>query len=293
MAKFDMYAEVTARIIKMLEEGSIPWEKPWVGTAGAWNRRDGKPYCLINQLLLPPGEYATRSEILSEGGHILKGSKQKQVWSFYFKRVEETDEQTGEITTKFLPRQKYTGVFNIATDTDLEVKRNVVHAENVVEPLAVLEEIKQGYLDRSGVDFHETYSASAYYKPSIDMVVVPEKSQFENAAEFYSTVFHELGHSTGHKDRLNRFGNDTSLMFGSDDYSREELVAELTSCSILANTGMSTSSSFRNNAAYIQSWIGVLKEDSKAIIRAAAKAERAYNMIMGIEENFEDEGTGK
>ncbi len=288
MAKFDMYAEVTARIIKMLEAGEIPWEKPWVGSNGAWSREDGKYYCLINQLLLPPGEYATRERIFKDGGKILKGSKQKQVWSFYFKRVEETDETTGEIEVKFLPRQKYIGVFNVATDTDLEPKYHTETVETPAEPLTVLEAVKNDYLERSGVLYNETYSSSAYYSPAADQVTVPSKAQFEETAEYYSTVFHELAHSTGHESRLKRF--DCSLgvaAFGSEDYSREELVAELTSCAVLSYMGVSTRSSFRNNAAYIGAWVAKLKEDNKAIIRAAAKAERAYNLIMGIEENFD------
>lgn len=291
MAKFDMYATVTERIIAMLENGVIPWEKPWIGESGAWSRATGKYYSLINQFLLDGGEYATISQINAEGGHVNKGAKAKQVWMFYFKRIEETNDETGEVEVKFLPRQKYERVFNIAEDTDLEVKHNKAVEPSGVEPLRVLERIKEDYLTRNrGLEYREVIGNRAYYSPAMDSVVVPDKSQFNEVAEFYSTVFHELAHSTGHSSRLNRFtDNDTSACFGGEEYSREELCAELTACAVLANTGVETSSSFRNNTAYIQAWIKALKDDTKAIIRASAKAEAAFNLIMGIEEESAEE----
>lgn len=290
MSKFNMYGAVTEKIIAMLESGVIPWEKPWIGSSGAWSRATGKYYSLINQFLLPSGEYATMTQINADGGHVKKGAKAKQVWMFYYKRIEEADDETGEVEVKFLPRQRYERVFNIAEDTDLEVKhdKSVDDAPSGVEPLVVLEEVKTDYLVRSGVEFTERVGNEAYYSPSRDMVVVPDKSQFERVAEYYSTVFHELGHSTGHPSRLDRFKvNDESACFGSEDYSREELCAELTACAVLANFGVETSTSFRNNAAYIQNWVSALKEDDKAIVRASAKAEAAFNLILGVELNSE------
>lgn len=293
MGKFDMYATVTERIIALLESGIIPWEKPWIGESGAWSRATGKYYSLINQFLLDGGEYATIPQINAEGGHVNKGAKAKQVWMFYYKRIEETNEETGEVEVKFLPRQKYERVFNIAEDTDLEVKHDKsAETPTGVVALARLESIKNGYLLRSGgLEFNEVVGNRAYYSPAMDAVVVPAKSQFNEVAEFYSTVFHELAHSTGHSSRLKRFAdNDTSACFGGEEYSREELCAELTACAVLANTGVETTSSFRNNTAYIQSWVRALKDDTKAIIRASAKAEAAFNLIMGIENDESAEG---
>lgn len=285
MGKFDMAKAVTDRIIELLEtEGVIPWEKPWIGGAGAWSRATGKPYALINQFMLDAGEYATMTQINAEGGKVKKGTKAKYVWEFYYKKVEETDEDTGEITAKYLPRQKYTRVFNIAEDTDLEVKHEkALPPSGGVFTVAMLETVKNNYIERSGVSFDADTRASAYYVPNRDSVYVPKIDQFERAEEYYSTVFHELAHSTGHERRLNRFDCNTSLAFGSGDYSREELVAEITACAVLANYGFETSESFRNNAAYIQAWVRALKEDSKAIIKASAKAEQAFFMLLGTE----------
>ena len=291
MAKFDMYAAVTERIIAMLEDGVIPWEKPWTGGNGAWSRSTGKNYSLVNQFMLEEGEYVTYSQMVKEGGKLKpnedgENPKAKQVWEFYYKRFDKEVEngETGEVETKavFVPKCKYTNVFNVEKDTTLTLKYDRRAEPNGVEPLDALENIREDYVTRSGVTFEEHLSNEAYYSPIRDKVCVPLKEQFERVAEYYSTVFHELAHSTGHRTRLNRFDGSIAF-FGSEDYSREELVAELTACSVLANMGVETSSSFRNNAAYIQSWVQALKEDTQAIIRASAKAEAAFYLIMGME----------
>ena len=292
MAKFDMYAEVTKRIIEILESGKIPWEKPWVGECGAWSRATGKPYALINQFMLESGEYVTFKQMAEEGGRLVPNEdgempKAKQVWEFYFKKIrkEEENADTGETEEKFvfLPKCKYTSVYNVEKDTTLSVKHKKGVEPAGVEPIEALENVRADYVARSGIHYVEEFSSSAFYSPRTDKVVVPEKSQFNNVAEFYSTAFHELAHSTGHPTRLKRFTDTDVARFGSEDYSREELVAELTACSVLSSMGVETSSSFRNNAAYIQSWVSALKEDTKAIVRASAKAEAAYYLIMGIE----------
>lgn len=110
------------------------------------------------------------------------------------------------------------------------------------------------------------------------MVAVPAAEQYENTAEYYSTVFHELTHSTGHKSRLNRIGS--TVRFGSCDYSKEELVAEIGAFSLLNRFGMDTESAVRNNAAYIQSWLKALRDDKRLIVSACGKAERAVEYIL-------------
>lgn len=301
MAKFDMYDTVTKRILEQLEQGACPWLKPWTGSSGAWSRATGKPYSLINQLLLPRGEYITYTELCEQGGELVKGEDGKaprayQVWAFWYKAIkygEEVNEDTGEVTDKIrlLPKAKYYKVYNVAEQTTLTVKwqKHEPQAGGGVEAIEALEAIKQDYIQRSGVGYLEELSGEAYYAPMLDRVVVPCREQFNKVAEFYSTVFHELGHSTGAPKRLNRFKIlDEDAMFGSEKYSREELVAELTACSILANQGVETATSFRNSAAYIQGWSKALKDDKEAIIRASAKAEAAYNLIMGIGEEADE-----
>ena len=300
MAKFDMYDTVTKRILEQLEQGEIPWLKPWTGGNGAWSRATGKNYSLLNQFMLPHGEDITYSQLVEEGGELVKDEngktpRAKQVWAFWYTAVkvgEKENPDTGEMEDKIIlrPKAKYYKVYNVEHDTTLDVKYNREEKPHGVEPIEELEAIKQDYIDRSGVKYSEQLSGEAYYSPAFDSVVVPCREQYDKVAEFYSTIFHELGHSTGAPKRLNRFKiNDADSLFGSENYSREELVAELTSCSILANMGVETKTSFRNSAAYIQGWSRKLKDDKEAIIRAAAKAEAAYNLIMGIEEDEEQE----
>lgn len=297
--KFDMYETVTKRIIEQLDKGEIPWLKPWSGGNGAWSRATGKNYSLVNQLMLPRGEYVTYSELKEQGGDFIynengKRPPAKYVWCFWYKALkvgEEENAETGEMEDKIIlkPKAKYFKVYNVEEDTTLEVKykRDEANGDGA-DAIEELEAIKQDYIKREGVKYSEQLSNEAYYSPSLDKVVVPKREQFDKTAEFYSTVFHELGHSTGASKRLGRFKITDNNLFGSETYSREELVAELTACSILANMGVETKTSFRNSTAYIKGWSAKLKDDKEAIIRASAKAEMAYKLIMGIEENEEE-----
>ncbi len=281
----EIYAMVTDRITEELKKGNIPWTKPWTGRNGAYSRATGRNYSLLNQWLMPAGEYATFNQVKKEGGNIIKGSKGYPVifWKIYKK--EETDPETGEKVLVNIPCLKYYTVFNVEEQTTLEKKYNRSLGGDF-EPIARAEEVKTNYINGSGVGFSEACGDRAYYSPAMDCVVVPLKEQFIQVAEYYSTIFHELGHSTGHASRLAR-GLEKPTGFGSYDYSREELVAELTSCGILANLGIETRTSFRNNAAYIQSWLKALKDDPKMIVWASGRAEKAYDLIMGYTENIE------
>ena len=118
----------------------------------------------------------------------------------------------------------------------------------------------------------------AFYRPTTDEIVLPIRKQFVSTAEYYSTLFHELAHSTGHSSRLNRL--DKIAAFGSDVYSKEELVAEIGAAALVNHCGLETSTSFRNNTAYIQNWLSVLKGDKRFIVSAAGKAEKAVNLIL-------------
>lgn len=125
-------------------------------------------------------------------------------------------------------------------------------------------------------------SDSAYYRPSTDTVVIPEIGQFAEIAEYYSTLFHELTHSTGHKTRLNRL--TATAHFGNEEYSKEELVAEIGAATLVNIAGIETSKSFNNSAAYIEGWSRALRENKKMIVEASSKANKAVNYILGKKE---------
>ena len=141
------------------------------------------------------------------------------------------------------------------------------------------QEVIDNYIDKSGITFqNEEVSAKAYYRPADDIVVLPKLSQFTSSQHYYATAFHELVHSTGHKDRLNRL--TATAHFGNKEYSREELIAEIGS-SILCNvTNIDTTDIMDNSAAYIQSWLKALKGDVNMVLVAAAKAEKAVEYIL-------------
>ena len=146
------------------------------------------------------------------------------------------------------------------------------------EPLEAAQEIIYDYLSREGVKLTHTEGDRAFYRPSTDEVVLPLRKQFMSTAEYYGTAFHEILHSTGHSKRLNRLSKPS--FFGTEDYSKEELVAEIGAATLINHVGLETSTSLRNNAAYIQNWLKVLKDDKRFIVSAAGKAERAVNLIL-------------
>ena len=277
----NIYEMVTARIIEQLEQGIIPWHKPWTGTAGAWSRSTGKPYSLLNQWLMPQGEYATFNQIKKEGGKVKKGAKGYPV--VFFKRtVIETEDKNGEKVKKTVPLLKYYTVFNISEQVEgLEVKHSKETVERHHEPLAELEAIKTDYLKRSGVEFYNLEQDKAYYSPVDDSIVLPLVEQFDSIEEYYSTAFHEMAHSTGHSTRLNRLNKLAA--FGSDDYGKEELIAEITAAAVLNEAGIETEKTIKNSAAYVQNWANAIKGDVKLIVHASSKAQKAFEMIMNMQ----------
>lgn len=273
-----IYEQVTKRIIEELEKGIIPWEKPWTGTrSGAYNRVSKKPYSLINQMMLKhQGEYATFKQWNAAGGHIKKGEKAEMVvfWKIFEK--EETLE-TGEKEIKKIPILRYYNVFHISQVSGVE-PLSIPFKE--VEPIETADKIIKDYVCREQITFEECVSNEAYYSPVADKVVVPLKQQYKNINEYYSTAFHELTHSTGHKSRLDRLHTGATAAFGSGDYSKEELIAEIGSASLMNLLGIETTKTFRNSAAYIQNWLQVLKNDVRFIVSASSKAEKAVNYIL-------------
>ena len=279
MTTINVYEMVTERIIAELEKGVIPWEKPWTGVrSGAYNRISKKPYSLINQMMLKhTGEYATFKQWSDLGGHIRKGEKSEIVVFWKILEKEETNQETGETEIQKIPMLRYHNVFHI---TQVEGVEPLKLSLTEVEPIEEADRIIADYITRENIVFTECTSNEAYYSPSRDAVVVPMKEQYNLINEYYSTTFHELTHSTGHKNRLDRLQSE-AVAFGSENYSKEELVAEIGSASIMNLLGIETTKTFRNSAAYIQNWLQVLKNDNRFIVSASSKAEKAVSYILG------------
>ena len=275
----NVYDLVTERIIEQLENGVIPWQKPWSGThSGAYNRISNKPYSLINQMLLShSGEYASFQQWNSLGGKIKKGAKSEVVVFWKIQPVEK-EQEDGTKVIKQIPILRYYNVFHISQVDGVEPKERAKFTE--LEPIEEAERIKEEYKEREHINIIETVSNKAFYSPTGDYIQVPCKEQYQAIEEFYSTLFHEMVHSTGHKTRLDRLETGSNAHFGSASYSKEELCAELGSASILNILGIETPKTFNNSTAYIQSWLRVLRNDNRFIISASSRAEKAVKYIL-------------
>lgn len=289
----NLYSQITNEIVKQLEAGIVPWQKPWQnGTfMGCVSHTSGKPYSLLNQWLLNyrSGEYLTYKQIQAEGGRVKAGEKANIVvfWHFVEKTEleavcdENGDEiETREIVTNRYPVLKSYHVFHIDQCEGIAPKFNNEAKKNEHEPIEVADEITKEYVEREGLKLEIKNTDRAFYSPMLDRVEVPELAQYEIKEEFYSTLFHELTHSTGHAKRLNRDTLTKLAAFGDETYSKEELVAEIGAAFACQMVGIDCKKAFTNSVAYIQGWLRALKGDNKLVIAAAAKAEQAVNYIM-------------
>lgn len=286
----DVYEIITSQIITQLEAGVVPWNKPWFGAGGAVSHASGRPYSLMNQMLIGDvGEFITFKQVEAAGGKVKKGAKSKIV--IYYKAMEKPDlgpdgaprvNPDGTEKLKVIPYIQYFRVFNINDCDGIKPKWQGDGAVRTVNPIDAAEEAFGEYLKVSGVKLDVAKGNEACYSPTLDRIKLPMRDQFVSSEEYYSTAFHEGVHSTGHPSRLNRFGADAgSVMFGSESYSKEELVAEIGACAALNKLGIDNDKTMRNSAAYVGSWLNRLKDDRKLIIEAASKAEKAIGLMFG------------
>lgn len=284
---FDIYTEVTDRIIAEMEQGIIPWEKPWTGTSsGAIRHIGGRPYSILNQMLLgKPGEYLTFDQAKKEGGSVKKGAKSKLVvfWKFIERTKTDTKgnivyDENGLPCAEAIPYLRYYRVFHIDDCEGIQPKWDK-EIHNDIQPIEAAQQVLDGYIAREGIKLEHVKGNEAFYRPATDEINLPLMEQFDTINGYYDTAFHESVHSTGHPKRLNRQMASALAPFGSEDYSKEELVAEIGACGIMHELGLETEKTFRNNAAYIQSWLKALKNDKRMIVSAAGKAEKAIDRI--------------
>ncbi|ELP34512.1 ArdC family protein [Rhodopirellula baltica] len=284
----DIYQEVTDRIVGYLEQGTAPWRNPIKrGTGDGWpkNMDSGKRYRGINVFLLgltawergySSDYWMTFNQAKAHGGQVRKGEKSSLVT--FFKMYATKDKQTGEDIE--IPMLKHFNAFNVEQIDGIEIPDAPKDDPGAVpfEPLAEAERIVAGY--KSKPEIKHDGGRRAFYRPVTDSVHMPKHERFDVRETYYSTLFHELTHSTGHSDRLNR-GLDTDLApFGSPDYSREELIAEMGAAFLCAASGISPPT-IEQSASYLQSWISVLKGDKRLVVGAASAAQKASDLILG------------
>jgi len=281
-----VYDIINNKLIAMIEAGTAPWNKPWIGGLPV-NYISRRPYSGVNLLLLPAGEYITWTQIQNYNqiariaGHpelqakVKKGSKSHQIvfYTVYDKKKGKGKSEDDKDEKTFVLR--YYNVFHIQDVEGLESK--YLKFEN--DPIEEAEKVLKDY-DEVPLEHYD--SLKAYYSPGLDKVNVPPKECFPEIEYYYKTVFHEFVHSTGSSTRLKRFEKGAgSGQFASDSYSFEELVAEIGAAMLCGVTGIENKV-LDNSASYLDHWLKVLKADNKAIIRASSKAQAAVNYILKV-----------
>lgn len=280
--KFSVYQVVTDQITELLDQGVIPWKMPW-RSGVPMNFITKRPYEGINAMMLAITQdmkgyqspyWMTLKQCNEKGGKIRKGEK-SMIVTFWKKTIKDEKKKPEGDNVMFLLR--YYRVFNLAQCEGIEMENPVTQPISKIE---ACEKIVGAYKDAPKIYFE--HGNRCCYSPKKDEVYMPPRNSFHGSEEVYSSLFHELAHSTGHATRLNRDGiTDEGSRFGTEEYSKEELIAEFASAFLCGITGIAPAV-VKNQAAYIQGWSSKLKEDSKLIIQAAGKAQKAANYIQGI-----------
>lgn len=283
----NLYDEVTARIVSELEAGRLPWVQPWGAQPGGTgpglprNALTARPYSGVNILILwsavikhgwPSQSWLTYGQAQAAGGCVRRGERGRCV--VYADRFtpdaeKERASRDGD-EARAVPFLKRFTVFNVA---QCEGLRAGLASDPAPLPEREIVPVAEEVIAASGVDFR-IGGDRAFYVPSLDFVQVPPQPAFFEQVNYYRTCLHELTHATGHAKRLNR---DLTNGFGSKDYAREELIAEMGSAFLCAALGIEPTV---RHADYIASWLEVLREDNRAIFRAASAATKAADWLL-------------
>jgi antirestriction protein ArdC len=273
-----IYTEITDSIVAELERGAMPWIKPWRADSTADKSvMTGKAYQGINRLILGMAGmvrgydvpvWGTFKHWQAKGGSVRKGEKGTKI--VFFTNVTNEDKATGESSTYALLKAYY--VFNAAQVEGVEfAKPEADNVPFVPVDMAEARIAKTGAVITHGGD-------AAFYMPSQDRIQLPNKGAFDSEANYYATAFHELVHWSGAEHRLDR---DLSKgRFGNPEYAFEELVAEMGAAFLCNDHGIQGE---LRHAGYIQSWLKALRNDNKAIFKAAALAQKAADYINGLD----------
>lgn len=283
-----VYEIVTEQVIKQLESGVAPWHKPW-RTETPCNLLSQKSYRGINVFMLGTQGYASRywltfAQANKLGGHVKQGEHSSLVtfWNIGEEKLVRQSDGTTKKQKPFLLR--YYRVFNLTQTDGIAEKLGLGVAPQRVPSIDQCEAIVSGMPNRPAFE----QSNRAWYRPSTDSVGMPARGLFNSAEEYYSTLFHELTHSTGHASRVGREGIETLNTFGSESYSKEELVAEMGAAMLCGVTGIAPAT-IQNSAAYLKTWIERLKSDSRLLVSAASAAQKASDYILSKTQTLESE----
>lgn len=280
------YQQVTDRIVAMLENGTRPWCQPWAASGGGRPLRyDGTPYRGANVLNLwaaamsrgfTSRHWMTFKKASEIGAKVRKGAKAEH--AFFVGTVQRTETRDGEEVDRTIPFLKAYHVFNCDEIDELPSQYRLAPVmPSSLDPTERKPECDAWIAGTSATVCHG--GGRAYFSPSRDEVHMPDFGTFNDAGLYYSTMFHELGHWTGHKDRLDRLSHK---IFGDPEYAFEELVAELGASYLCADLGVD-SEPREDHASYIAHWLKALKADNRNVFRAASYAEKACGYLHGLQ----------
>lgn len=282
-----VYSVITDRVIALLEKGTVPWQRPWQGgNQLPQNLISRKPYRGVNAFLLHAMAYEspfwlTFNQAQALGGHVRKGEKSCPVVFWKWLDVEEAGNDKRRV-----PMLRYYSAFNVAQCEGIDAPKSEI-VTRPHDPIAAAESIVTGMPKRPEIKLG---LEKAFYSPLADFVGMPRPESFRTGEDYYSVLFHELTHSTGHESRLARKNLSEWQGFGSASYSKEELVAEMGAAFLCGHAGI-VERTIDNSAAYVQSWLARLKNDSRLVVQAAAQAQKASDFILGVQRPTEGEVT--
>lgn len=290
----DVYEIVTREVIKKLEAGTAPWLKPWSVKDNMPLNVRGTPYRGLNVFLLLASGFKSRwwlthKQITELGGQTKQSEFRNATLITFWKKMKTKDRETGE--DKEIPILRYYRVWNLEQiDIDPKNLPKAVQDDLKKSPkrwalstrLKKAKAIVDGYIDSPKI----VEGANASYSPKLDQITMPAKGEFMNEEEYYSTLFHEMGHSTMHETRVDRKQKDDKAS-ELHNYGKEELVAEMTNAFLSAECEIYPFV-VDNQAAYLAGWIKTLKSDSRAVVSAAAAAQRAADYILRRENPWKD-----
>jgi antirestriction protein ArdC len=277
----DYAAEVTAKILKDMETGVLPWERPWQskggpGIAGVpMNATSGRSYRGINTLLLwiagailGTGDlrFLTFKQAKDAGGHVMAGAKGSKI--YFFKRLELTGEDDdGNETSRTIPMLREYTVFHVSQVEGCNGLKGALEVD-----LPKLPDDVEEFIASLGARVSHGGDRAAY-NFGLDAIRMPVLDAFKSVDDYRATLYHELTHWTAHKSRLDR---PVVGFHGSKEYAREELIAELGGAFLCAEFGLAYQT---QHASYLANWLEVLREDKRAIFQAAAKAQAAVDYM--------------
>lgn len=274
--KQNAYEKVIASVIEEMESGVVPWHRPWVSKAPV--SIHGHRYRGMNAFLLGMSGFSshvwmTFQQAKERGGHVKKGEKGTPVLLFKTKKREE-DEDEGKapfFATTFT-------VFNFEQTEGVELPEKFADP-NDGERDETAEDIVRGYLE-AGPELEHGWDRAAYSFKD-DRVVMPSYASFQSPAHYYSALFHEIVHSTGHPKRLSREGIRDFDAFGSHQYAKEELIAEIGAALLCGLAGVENRNTVENTAAYLRGWKKQLQDDPGVLVSAASAAQKAVDLVCG------------